>query len=80
MFIFGELLYYVFGLDKNVILDDIKKFYWKFVLKYYFDKNFDNLEVVDKFKEINNVYVILMDVIKRNIYDKYGLLGFYVVE
>lgn len=52
----------------------------KLALKYHPDKNPDNPEAADKFKEINNAHAILTDATKRNIYDKYGSLGLYVAE
>ena len=52
----------------------------KLALKYHPDKNPDNPEAADKFKEINNAHAILPDATKRNIYDKYGSLGLYVAE
>ena len=52
----------------------------KLALKFHPDKNPDNPEAVDKFKEINNAHAILNDPTKRNIYDKYGSLGLYVAE
>ncbi|ELK25819.1 DnaJ like protein subfamily C member 5 [Myotis davidii] len=76
----GESLYHVLGLDKNATSDDIKKSYRKLALKYHPDKNPDNPEAADKFKEINNARTILTDATKRNIYDKYGSLGLYVAE
>ncbi|XP_028354409.1 dnaJ homolog subfamily C member 5 isoform X1 [Physeter macrocephalus] len=76
----GESLYHVLGLDKNATSDDIKKSYRKLALKYHPDKNPDNPEAADKFKEINNAHAILTDSTKRNIYDKYGSLGLYVAE
>lgn len=55
-------------------------FHRKLALKYHPDKNPDNPEAADKFKEINNAHAILTDATKRNIYDKYGSLGLYVAE
>lgn len=52
----------------------------KLALKYHPDKNPDNPEAAEKFKEINNAHAILTDATKRNIYDKYGSLGLYVAE
>lgn len=52
----------------------------KLALKFHPDKNPDNPEAVEKFKEINNAHAILSDPTKRNIYDKYGSLGLYVAE
>ncbi|EPY87802.1 dnaJ subfamily C member 5-like protein [Camelus ferus] len=52
----------------------------KLALKYHPDKNPDNPEAAEKFKEINSAHAILTDATKRNIYDKYGSLGLYVAE
>ncbi|CAI9607760.1 unnamed protein product, partial [Staurois parvus] len=52
----------------------------KLALKHHPDKNPDNPEAAETFKEINNAHSILNDLSKRNIYDKYGSLGLYVAE
>lgn len=52
----------------------------KLALKFHPDKNPDNPEAAEKFKEINNAHSILVDTTKKNIYDKYGSLGLYVAE
>lgn len=59
---------------------DCDAFCRKLALKFHPDKNPDNPEAADKFKEINNAHAILNDPTKRNIYDKYGSLGLYVAE
>ncbi|XP_052493104.1 dnaJ homolog subfamily C member 5-like [Budorcas taxicolor] len=76
----GQSLYHVLGLDKNATSDDINKSYRKLALKYHPDKNPDNPEAADRFKEINNAHAILTDAAKRNIYDSYGSLGLYMAE
>ncbi|XP_029580098.1 dnaJ homolog subfamily C member 5 [Salmo trutta] len=76
----GDSLYLVLGINKNASPEDIKKSYRKLALKFHPDKNPDNPEAADKFKEINNAHAILNDCTKRNIYDKYGSLGLYVAE
>uniref|UniRef100_A0A2K5HZ91 DnaJ homolog subfamily C member 5 n=1 Tax=Colobus angolensis palliatus TaxID=336983 RepID=A0A2K5HZ91_COLAP len=76
----GESLYHVLRLDENTTSDDIKKSYQKLASKYHLDKNPDNPEATDKFKEINKAHAILMDTTKRNIYDNYGSLGLYLAE
>uniref|UniRef100_A0A8B9EU97 DnaJ homolog subfamily C member 5B n=1 Tax=Amazona collaria TaxID=241587 RepID=A0A8B9EU97_9PSIT len=76
----GEALYEILTLEKGATHDEIKKSYRKLALKYHPDKNPDNPEAADKFKEINNAHATLTDVSKRNIYDKYGSLGLYVAE
>ncbi|KAM7405323.1 hypothetical protein PAMP_012593 [Pampus punctatissimus] len=76
----GESLYAVLGVDKNATTEDIKKCYRKLALKFHPDKNPDNPDAAEKFKEINNAHSILVDATKKNIYDKYGSLGLYVAE
>ncbi|KAK7878725.1 hypothetical protein WMY93_030964 [Mugilogobius chulae] len=52
----------------------------KLALKYHPDKNPDNPEAAEKFKEINNANSILNDENKRRVYDEYGSMGLYVSE
>ncbi|XP_043397876.1 dnaJ homolog subfamily C member 5G isoform X2 [Chelonia mydas] len=52
----------------------------KLALKYHPDKNPENPEAVEKFKEINNANATLNDENKRKIYDEYGSMGLYVAE
>ncbi|XP_072313726.1 dnaJ (Hsp40) homolog, subfamily C, member 5 gamma b [Eucyclogobius newberryi] len=76
----GESLYSVLGLEKRATPDEIKKAYRKLALRHHPDKNPDNPEAAEKFKEINNANTILSDENKRRIYDEYGSMGLYVAE
>ncbi|KAM8847304.1 dnaJ (Hsp40) homolog, subfamily C, member 5 gamma a isoform X1 [Synchiropus splendidus] len=76
----GESIYKVLGLEKGASPEDIRKAYRKLALKYHPDKNPDNPEAAEKFKEINNANSILNDENKRKIYDEYGSMGLYVSE
>ncbi|KAK7152580.1 hypothetical protein R3I93_010719 [Phoxinus phoxinus] len=76
----GESLYKTLGLEKGASSDDIKKAYRKLALKYHPDKNPNNPEASEKFKEINNANTILHDDTKRDIYDKYGSMGLYIAD
>ncbi|KAM8914050.1 dnaJ (Hsp40) homolog, subfamily C, member 5 gamma b isoform 1-T1 [Spinachia spinachia] len=76
----GESLYKTLGLDKGASQDAIKKSYRKLALRHHPDKNPDNPEAAEKFKEINNANSILSDENKRKIYDEYGSMGLYVAE
>uniref|UniRef100_G3NRU8 DnaJ (Hsp40) homolog, subfamily C, member 5 gamma a n=1 Tax=Gasterosteus aculeatus aculeatus TaxID=481459 RepID=G3NRU8_GASAC len=76
----GESVYKVLGLEKGATAEDIKKAYRKLALKYHPDKNPENPEAAEKFKEINNANSILNDETKRKIYNEYGSMGLYVSE
>lgn len=52
----------------------------KLALRHHPDKNPDNPEAAEKFKEINNANSILSDENKRAIYDQYGSMGLYAAE
>uniref|UniRef100_A0A1B6CIU4 J domain-containing protein n=1 Tax=Clastoptera arizonana TaxID=38151 RepID=A0A1B6CIU4_9HEMI len=76
----GDSLYLVLGLPKTATADDVKKTYRKLALKYHPDKNPNNPEAAEKFKDVNRAHAILSDLTKRNIYDNYGSLGLYIAE
>ena len=58
--------------EKNATADDIKKAYRKMAIKYHPDKNPDNKEAEEKFKEASEAYEVLSDDAKRKQYDTYG--------
>lgn len=76
----GDSLYQVLSLPKTATQEDIKKTYRRLALKYHPDKNPNNPEAAEKFKEVNRAHSILNDETKRNIYDNYGSLGLYIAE
>lgn len=76
----GDSLYAILGLPKTATPDDVKKTYRKLALKYHPDKNPNNPEAAEKFKDVNRAHAILSDLTKRNIYDNYGSLGLYIAE
>lgn len=67
--------YEVLEISKNATAEEIKKAYRKQALKYHPDKNPDNKEAEEKFKEAAEAYEILSDPKKRSRYDQYGHAG-----
>jgi curved DNA-binding protein len=61
--------YETLGVDRTAPLDDIKKAYRKLALQYHPDKNPDNKEAEDAFKNIAEAYDVLSDTEKRKQYD-----------
>lgn len=67
--------YEVLGVAKNAAEDDIKKAYRKLAMKYHPDRNPDNKEAEEKFKEVKEAYEMLTNPEKREAYDRYGHAG-----
>jgi len=67
--------YEILGVGKNASQDDIKKTYRKLAKKHHPDKNQDNPEADEKFKEISEAYEVLSDEKKRMQYDRFGTVG-----
>ena len=67
--------YEVLGVDKNADEQAIKKAYRKLAMKYHPDRNPDNKEAEEKFKEVNEAYEVLSDATKRQNYDQFGHEG-----
>ena len=67
--------YEVLGVQKNANEAELKKAYRKLALQYHPDKNPNNKDAEDKFKEAAEAYEILSDSNKRSRYDQYGHAG-----
>jgi len=67
--------YEILGVLKNASDQEIKSAYRKLALKYHPDKNPDDKQAEEKFKEAAEAYSILSDPEKRARYDNYGYNG-----
>ena len=67
--------YEILGVDRNADDATIKKAYRKLAMQFHPDKNPNNKEAEEKFKEASEAYEVLSDKEKRKIYDQYGHSG-----
>ncbi len=67
--------YEVLGLARTATSQEIKSAYRKLAVQYHPDRNPDNEEAENRFKEIAEAYAVLSDSSKREKYDRYGHSG-----
>jgi len=67
--------YEVLGISKNCSEAELKKAYRRAAQKHHPDRNQDNKDAEEKFKECKEAYEILNDSQKRAAYDQFGHAG-----
>ena len=67
--------YEVLSVAKDASGDEIKKAYRKLAIKYHPDRNPDDANAEEKFKEAAEAYSVLSDPQKRQQYDQFGFDG-----
>ena len=67
--------YEVLGVAKGASQDEIKKSYRRLAMKYHPDRNTDDADAEEKFKEAKEAYEVLKDDNKRAAYDRFGHEG-----
>jgi molecular chaperone DnaJ len=67
--------YKVLDVPRTATEADIKKAYRRLAMKYHPDRNPNDQEAEEKFKEAKEAYEVLSDENKRAIYDQYGHEG-----
>lgn len=68
--------YDILGVSKDSSADEIKKAYRKKAMKFHPDRNPDDKEAEQKFKEASEAYEVLKDPQKKAAYDRYGSSAF----
>lgn len=69
--------YAALGLEKTAGADQIKKAYRKLAMKFHPDKNPDDKQAEERFKEITEAYAVLSDPEKKQQYDQFGDTAFH---
>ncbi len=67
--------YEVLGVARSATPDELKRSYRKLALQYHPDRNPDDPQAEEKFKEASEAYAVLSDSDKRRQYDQFGHQG-----
>ncbi len=63
------------GVTRTVTETELKSAYRKLALQFHPDRNPNNPDAEERFKEVSEAYAILADSEKRSVYDRYGHAG-----
>ncbi|MBV1931422.1 MAG: DnaJ domain-containing protein, partial [Porticoccaceae bacterium] len=64
--------YEVLGVSRDADEGEVKKAYRRIAMKHHPDRNPDNPDAEEKFKEASEAYEVLSDDQKKAAYDRYG--------
>ncbi len=67
--------YDILGVARDASTKDIKAAYRRLAVQYHPDRNPDNPDAEEKFKEASEAYAVLSDADKRSRYDRFGHQG-----
>jgi molecular chaperone DnaJ len=68
--------YEILGIDRGASEEEVKRAYRKLAVKFHPDKNPDDAQAEEKFKELGEAYDVLMDPDKRAAYNRFGHAAF----
>jgi molecular chaperone DnaJ len=76
----GKDYYAVLGVESDATPEQIKKAYKEAALRYHPDRNPDDPEAEESFKQVTEAYQVLSDAERRGRYDTFGSEGFPAPE
>lgn len=67
--------YAILGVSRNADREELKKAYRKLAVQYHPDRNPDDPQASEKFRDVAEAYDVLSDPEKRRIFDRFGEAG-----